>query len=63
MAAVAVVKDPTWAEALVVGAPALVGDGWQDQPNNPRTVTFWENFDRDAIMEDFFDRMENYVLP
>ncbi len=63
MAAVAIVKNPVWADRVEIPAPKLVGNGWEDRPDNPRTIVIWENFDRDGIMGDFYDRMENYVLP
>lgn len=62
MAAVAIVKNPKWADRVVIGAPKFADDKWTDRPNNPRKVVIWENFDKDAIMTDFYDRMENYVL-
>jgi purine nucleosidase len=62
MAAIAIVKNPAWATAIQMPAPILKSDGWVDRPNNPRKVILWENFDRRAIMSDFYDRMENYRL-
>ena len=62
MAAIAIVKDPSWAEKKEIPAPLLVDGEWQERPNNPRKVMIWENFNKEAITGDFFDRMENYVL-
>lgn len=62
MAAVAIVKNPSWAEKKEIPAPLLVDGEWQERPDNPRKVMIWENFNKEAIMGDFFDRMENYVL-
>lgn len=62
MAAVAIVKDPTWAEKKVIPAPLLVNGEWEERPDNSRKVIIWENFNKEAIMGDFFDSMENYVL-
>jgi hypothetical protein len=28
---------------------------WSDRPTNPRRIVVWENFDRAAIMRDFYD--------
>jgi hypothetical protein len=44
-------------------APQLVGEGWKDQPGNPRNVILWENFDKDSIMADFYRTMEFYTIP
>lgn len=54
MAAVAVVKNPSWAQTETIPAPRLVNGKWIDRPDNPRTVKVWENFNRDEIMNDFF---------
>ena len=62
MAAVAIVKNPEWADRVVMPAPKFVEGKWIDRPNNSRKVVIWENFDKGAIMQDFYDRMENYVL-
>ena len=63
MAAVAIVKNAQWAERTVIPAPELTQDGWKDRPDNVHTIVIWEQFDRDGIMEDFYRRMDNYVLP
>jgi purine nucleosidase len=59
MAAVAIVKNPDWAEAKTIPAPILVDRKWQERPDNQRTVVIWENFDRKGIMDDFYQTMEN----
>lgn len=63
VAAVAVLKNPDWARWTRHPAPRIEGDGWVEQPDNPRQVTFVTNFDRDAIIEDFFRTVESPVLP
>ena len=62
MAAVAIVKNPAWAHAVRIPAPQLVQGKWVERPNNPRTITLWERFDRDAIVGDFHRTMEHPVL-
>lgn len=62
MAAVAIVKDSSWATSTQIPAPELVEGSWVDRPENPRTVTIWEDFDRDRIIQDFFETMDDYVL-
>lgn len=54
MAAVAIVKDPSWASGKEIPAPVLVKNRWVDRPGNRRTITVWENFDRDQIVDDFY---------
>ncbi len=62
MAAAAILKNPAWATSRTQPAPALVGDKWEERPDNPRRITIWEQFDRDAIVADFFATMENPVI-
>ncbi|MCF7847425.1 MAG: nucleoside hydrolase [Kiritimatiellales bacterium] len=59
--AVAVVKDPTWADAVVVPRPQLNGKKWVDRPDNALKMVVWENFDSEAIMADFFQTMDNGI--
>jgi inosine-uridine nucleoside N-ribohydrolase len=63
MAAVAIVKNPAWAEKRKVPAPLLIDNNWKEQPQNKREITIWEHFNKEAIMNDFYKRMKNYVLP
>lgn len=63
MAAVAIVKNAKWAEKKVIPAPVLINERWKERPQNERSIMLWENFDKKAIMKDFYDSMENYTLP
>jgi purine nucleosidase len=62
MAAVAIVKNPAWAHPRRVPAPQLVASKWVERPENARTITVWEDFDRDAILADFYATMDRPVL-
>ena len=62
MAAVAIVKNPAWAERITIGAPKFANGKWTNRPSNPRKVVIWENFDKEAIMKDFYSRMNKYIL-
>ena len=62
MAAVAIAKNPAWAQPDTIPAPILVNGEWQERPDNERIIVIWEHFDREAIMTDFYDTMENYQL-
>ena len=57
-----IIKNPSWAEQKTIPAPRLAGRKWVDRPDNKNTIIIWENFDRDMIMNDFFETMENYSL-
>ena len=54
MAAVAIVKDPAWAHPREHPAPLFTHGAWIERPSNPRNIIVWENFNRDAIVEDLF---------
>jgi inosine-uridine nucleoside N-ribohydrolase len=60
LAAVAIVKNPDWAKARLHPCPVFKEDQWMEQPDNPRQITIWENFDGDAIIADLFRTLENY---
>ncbi len=62
MAAVAILKNPSWAVPSEIPSPELVSGIWKDRPENPRKITIWENFNKEEIMEDFYSTMENYTL-
>jgi hypothetical protein len=58
IAAVAIVKNPAWATATRVPAPALDATRWIDRPDHPRQIVVWEHFDTRAIMHDFYATMD-----
>jgi hypothetical protein len=62
MAAVAIVKNPAWADRVVLAAPKYENGQWIDQPENPRKIVIWENFDKEKIMQDFYNTVDNYIL-
>ena len=62
LTAVAIAKNPAWAERVVIGAPRFADGKWVNRPDNPRKIVIWENFDKDGIMQDFYARMDKYVL-
>lgn len=63
MAAVAIVKDPAWAEAIEIPSPLYINNEWVEQPENSRMITIWENFKADAIMADFYATLEGNGNP
>jgi hypothetical protein len=58
MAAVAIVKDPSWAESTEIPSPLYLDKAWVEQAENSRVITIWENFNADAIMSDFYATLE-----
>lgn len=59
MAAVAIVKNGDWAEKVELPAPTMIDEKWVDQPENPRTVSMWMNFDKEQIINDFIQTLES----
>ncbi len=62
VAAVAILKNPDWAEQRKIPAPLYVDDKWVDRPDNPREIILWEWFDIYGIVNDFFVTMNDPVL-
>jgi hypothetical protein len=60
MAAVAIVKNATWAKSFTINCPIMIEKKWVEQPENIRKITIWENFDKDKIIKDFFQSMTQY---
>jgi len=60
MAAVAIVKNPTWAISSKIPKPKIINGSWIDRPNHTEYLIIWENFDNKKIMQDFYYSMENY---
>ncbi|HKK81478.1 MAG TPA: nucleoside hydrolase [Prolixibacteraceae bacterium] len=62
MAAVAILKNPEWAESYSHPAPIFTDGQWVERPDNKREITIWEWFDIYAIPADFFETMHNYTV-
>lgn len=58
MAAVAIVKNPEWAERDTIPAPVLINNQWTERPGNERKIIVWENFDKEKILNDFYSVMQ-----
>lgn len=62
MGAVAIVKNPQWAESYEHPAPVFMNGQWVERPENQRKITIWEWFDIYAIPADFFYTINNYII-
>lgn len=60
LAAVAIVKDPTWARRVEIPCPIFMDGQWVERPDNPRNIVVWEYFDKAAILADFFATFQTY---
>ncbi|MCG2462501.1 nucleoside hydrolase [Flavobacteriaceae bacterium F89] len=60
MAAVAIVKNPKWAQPSIIPCPIMINDKWIEQPGNRRKITIWENFDKESIIKDFIQSLTDY---
>jgi hypothetical protein len=59
MAAVAIVKDPSWASSTEIPCPKMVDKMWVEQAENKRKVKIWQNFEKEKIMADFYKSLAN----
>lgn len=62
MAAVAIVRNPALARSFDIPAPIICNSKWVERHENTRKIRIWEHFDKAAILDDFFDSMDHYVL-
>ena len=53
----AILKDPSWAEKVHTKGVSFDGKKWGKEGDMEREVIFWENFNRSAIIEDFYATM------
>ncbi len=60
MAAVAIVKNPKWARSTEISCPLMIDKKWVDQPNNSRKIIIWEYFEKEKIINDFFQSLHNF---
>lgn len=60
LAAVAIIKNPSWAQSKLHPCPVFENGQWVEQPENARQITIWENFDGEAIIEDLFQTLDQY---
>jgi purine nucleosidase len=62
MVSAAILKNPEWGEKRKIPAPVLIDNQWEERPQNSRKITLWENFNRDGIIEDFYNTLQDYQL-
>ncbi len=58
MALFAILKNSSWAKSSMIVAPKLIGDYWSGLFED-RRITIVENFNKEAILSDFFETMRN----
>jgi purine nucleosidase len=58
VAAVAIVKENSWATATEISCPLYVDGEWVEQADNPRKIIVWENFNKEKIIADFYTTFE-----
>jgi inosine-uridine nucleoside N-ribohydrolase len=60
MAAVAIVKDPSWARSGRIPCPVLINNQWVEQADNSRSIIVWEDFKKEEILADFYATLEDH---
>lgn len=58
MVVLAILKNENWGEKREIPAPKLIGESWEERPNNKHKIIIWENFNRDGIVNDLFEQMK-----
>ena len=59
MAAVAIVKNPSWAKAKEIPSPILIDKKWVEIPENNRKIVLWEYFNQKSILNDFYEQSQD----
>ena len=58
LCALSILKNPSWAEKRHVEAVSFDGTNWGNNGNSKRVVVFWENFNKEQIINDFYRTMQ-----
>ena len=61
MAAAAIIKNSKWSSEVTIPAPILEDGKWLNRPNNQRTITIKDNFDKQNIVKDFYKTINRFV--
>jgi hypothetical protein len=61
--ALAIIKNPRWGRPSKVPAPRLLGESWIERPQYKHHIIFWEHFDKDAILNDFYESVRSAGQP
>ena len=62
MAAAAIIKNSKWSSEVTIPAPILEDGNWLNRPNNQRTITIKDNFDKQNIVKDFYKTINQFAL-
>lgn len=61
MAAVAILKNPNWAQKSEIPAPYMREGEWVERSQNTRKIILWEYFNEQEILEDFFHSLKVFT--
>ncbi len=61
--ALAIIKNPRWGKPSKVPAPKLLGESWIERPKNKHHIIFWEHFDKEGILNDFYKSVRSAGQP
>lgn len=60
LVALAILKNDKWGEKRSIPAPTVVEGKWVDRLQNQNEIILWENFNREAIIDDFYYSINQY---
>jgi len=55
MAAVAIIKNPSWAKSTLINSPIMIDKKWVERPDKLKKIKIWEYFEKDLILADFYE--------
>jgi hypothetical protein len=58
MAAVAIVKNPQWAESYLISGLYMENKQWIQKDGVDRQILIWENFNKEMILRDFYASLQ-----
>ena len=58
MAAVAILKNPSWAKSKIIPSPIMIDGEWVEQEDNIRKIKIWEHFEKESILSDFYNSLK-----
>lgn len=58
LVAAAILKNPGWGNKVSIPCPIMENGKWIERPDNPNQIIIWDNFDKEGILEDFYQSFD-----
>ena len=53
-------KNSNWATVKEIPAPKLEDGNWIERPENASKIKIWENFNKQEIIQDFYNILKDH---